>query len=267
MASMMFARWALSVSALGVIGAFGATLLNYPADRRVIRAGHWSAFGAIISTLLIIVIQLYNWFGFEGMTDPANAWTMLSITLWGLHWTWLAGTTLGIAVAMAIAARRPSLWIYVSGMAAIGIALTAPLIGHGGMHDALIETLHRAHLLGAGLWMGSLMIALIAGRRDIPALLASLRRFSRIAMTGALLVTSSGLTLAWLHLRPYSSLWTTDYGRALLAKVIGVAVVGILGMTNWQRPRLRVVIAEVLTGVFVVLTLTALLSGLEMPGH
>lgn len=267
MPGMMFARWALSVSALGVIGAFGATLLNYPADPRVIRVGRWSAAGLVVSAWLIITAQLYSWFGIDGFKDPTNVWTMLSITLWGLHWVWLASAAVAIVVIFAIAAARPRLWIYASGAAAAAVAMTAPLIGHGGTHDVWIGVLHRAHLFGAGLWIGSLMVALAAGVKDTQRLLLSLRRFAPIAATGATLVVVSGLTLAWLHLRPLSTLWTTDYGRTLIAKSIGVLVIGGLGFVNWRGPRLRIVITEVAMAVLVVLSLTALLSGLEMPGH
>ena len=265
----MFARWALSISALGVIGAFGATLLSYPADPGVIRVmhvGRRASFGLILACVLIIAAQLNNWFGTAGFTDAANVWTMLSIKLWGLHWTWLAAVAIATAIVFTIAGRRPRIWIYASGAAAVAVALTAPLIGHGGTHDALVAALHRAHLLGAGLWMGSLMVALVAGIGDTPRLLLSLRRFAPIAMTGALLISASGLTLAWLHLTPISTLWTSEYGQVLLAKLAGVLVVASLGFVNWRGPRLKVVIAEVTVAIVVVLSLTALLSEAQMPG-
>jgi len=266
---MLFARWALSVSALGVIGAFGATLLNSsgdPAIARVIRVARRASFGLILACVLTIAAQLNNWFGAAGFTDPANVWTMLSITLWGLHWTWLAGVAIATALLFIVAARRPGLWIYLSGVAAVAVALTAPLIGHGGTHDAWVAILHRAHLLGAGLWMGTLMVALASGFSDPPRLLLSLRRFAPIALTGALLIAASGLTLAWLHLQPLSTLWTSEYGQVLLAKLAAVLIVASLGFVNWRGPRLKIVVAEVTIAILVVLSLTALLSEGQMPG-
>ena len=263
---MAFARWALLVSALGVIGSFGATLLAYPANPRVMRLGRNAAWALVLSSLLVIAAQLYAWFGIEGFTDPQNVWTMLSITLWGLHWTWLAGVALGAAIVLSIAAAKPRVWIFASGAAAAGVTAVVPLIGHGGVHDAVILLWHRVHVFGAGCWIGSLAVAAWSGRRDRPALLASLRRFAPIAFTGSALIAISGVALAWLHMRPLSTFWTTDYGRVLMAKIAATLIVGALGFVNWRGPRMRVVIAEVTLALFVVLALTAWLSGLEMPG-
>jgi putative copper resistance protein D len=263
---MLFARWALSASALGVIGAFGATLLSHPANPRVIAVARRASFALILSSLLIVAFQLYAWFGIDGLTVPENVETMLSSTVWGSHWAWMAGVAVIVAGLLAVAASRPGLWIYANGASALAVAATVPLVGHGGTHDALTTLLHRVHLFGAGLWMGSLGVAVLAGIGDTTRLLSSLRRFAPVAMTGAAMIAASGLTLAWEHLRPLSTLWTTDYGLVLAAKVAAVLVVGGLGYVNWREPRLRVAIAEITIAVVVVLSLTALLSELPMPG-
>jgi putative copper export protein len=266
---MIFARWALFASALGVIGGFGATLINRAPDDRMMRIVRRASFVLILSCLLVLAAQLYAWFDVAGFTDPENLWTMLSITLWGLHWSWLFAAAVVTAIALAIAARQPRVWIYVSGAAALTLAAVVPLVGHGGTHDAVTTMLHRAHLFGAGLWVGSLAVALAAGVSDRTRLLSSLRRFAPIAMTGALMVAVTGTVLAWEHLRPFSVLWTTDYGRVLMAKVIGALLVGGLGFVNWREPKLRVIVSEVVIALLVVLTLTAWLSDLEPPsaGH
>lgn len=265
---MIFARWALALSALGVIGAFGATLLNFPANPRVMRVARYAAFGVILASWLMITAQLQLWFGTEGMTDPENVWTMLSITLWGLHWSWLSGVSIVVVLVLWIGTRRPALWIYASGAAAVGLTAVVPLVGHGGTHDAVVLFWHRAHLFGAGTWIGSLFVAVLASIGDTPALLASLRRFAPIAFVGAALVAVSGVALGLQHLSSISLLWTTTYGRVLLAKVATVLVVGALGFVNWRGPRFRVVLAEVLIAVLGVLALTAWLSELDMmAGH
>ena len=264
---MIFARWALTLSALGIIGGFGATLLNHPDQSGVVRTARRASLALIVSCLLVVACQLYVWFGIDGLTKPENAWTMLSITLWGLHWAWLAGVAMGTAVAVAIAGSRPTIWIYVIGACALAVAAAVPLIGHGGSRDSVAWTLHTVHLFGAGLWIGSLMVATLAGIGDADRLLTALRRFAPIAMTGAVMVAGSGLVLAWQHLRPLSTLWTSEFGRVLFAKVIAVLAVGGLGFMNWKQPRLRVVIVEISVALVIVLGLTALLSELPMPGH
>jgi putative copper export protein len=63
--------------------------------------------------------------------------------------------------------------------------------------------------------------------------------FSPLALRCGVLLVLSGLTTAWLHLKPLSSLWTTPYGYALLVKLGLVAIVFGLGAWNWRRQRPR----------------------------
>jgi len=55
---LIFARWALAASALGIIGSFGATLLSYPADGGVIRVGRRAALALILACFLVVTSQL-----------------------------------------------------------------------------------------------------------------------------------------------------------------------------------------------------------------
>src|SRR5205085_2389770 len=61
--------------------------------------------------------------------------------------------------------------------------------------------------------------------------------FSPLALTCGMIVVASGLTTAWRHLNPLSSLWSTPYGYALIVKLCIVAVVFGLGAWNWRRVR------------------------------
>jgi copper transport protein len=100
--------------------------------------------------------------------------------------------------------------------------------------------------------------------------------FSPLALTCGVLLVLSGLITAWLHLNPFSSLWSTPYGYTLLAKLSVVWVVFGLGAWNWrrQRPRLgneeaagmirRSSIMEVSIAT-VVLMITAILVSLPSP--
>lgn len=262
---MAFARWVLLAGALCAIGTFGATLLSFPADARVMRAARRLSWSLPLGAFLMFAAQLQNWFGTEGMTDPHNMWTMLSITLWGLHWTWLAATAVGVVALLHIGAWQPRVWIFAAAITAVCLTAFVPLVGHGGIHDATTLLWHRAHILGAGTWIGSLALTLAAGLADQEAMLTRLRRFAPVAFTGATLVAISGVAIAWKHMRPVSMLWTSEYGQVLLAKVAAVLVVASLGFINWRSPRTRVVVAEVLTAFLVVLVLTALLSETELP--
>ena len=262
---MIIARWVLYVSALGVIGAFGATLLSFPAHPRVIAVGRRTPLLLLLGVFLLVTAQLENWFGVDGLTDPENIKTMLTITLWGQHWSWLAGVALTAAIALPVAARFPRAWIFVAGTAAFSMVVVVPLVGHGGTHNAWLLLAHRVHLFGAGLWIGSLAVALLSGLGNTDELLARLRHFAPFALTGAALIAASGAVLSYWHIQPLSRILSTEYGRILLGKVAGALVVAALGFVNWRGPRVKIVVAEVVIALVVVLALTAWVSEVEMP--
>jgi putative copper export protein len=124
------------------------------------------------------------------------------------------------------------------------------------------------------------MVFLVGLRRPVvPARLASLvNAFSPFALLGAGLIVASGATTAALYLHAVSDLWTSAYGRAILAKVLLVGAVAAAGFVNWQhiRPRLsdpatavvlrRSATVELLLAA-AVLIVTAVLVGLPQPGE
>lgn len=262
---MILARWLLFVSAVGVIGGLGATLLARPADARIMRTTRASAFIWLLGAVLLIGAQLYLWFGVYGFTTLNNVRTMLSLTSWGEHWIWLAATATAAIVLLSAGRRWPATWSTAGGAAAAGAMAVLPLVGHGGTHDAWTLLWHRVHLLGAGTWVGTLGVLTVSGITDPKTLLARLRHLAPLAFVGALLLVASGIALTWRHMLPLSTFWTTDYGRVLLAKFVGVIAVAALGFMNWRGPRLKLVVAELSIAFLVVLALTAWLSELEPP--
>lgn len=143
------------------------------------------------------------------------------------------------------------------------------------------------HEVAASLWLGTLMVLLVAGlstalRRTVPSeergrLVAEMvSRFSPLALSAAALLGITGVTTAWRHLKHWNALWTTPYGFALDAKLCVVAIVVALGAWNWRRmaPQLgneestvaitRSATAE-LSFAAIVLAITALLVSLPSP--
>lgn len=93
------------------------------------------------------------------------------------------------------------------------------------------------HVLAAAVWVGGLLMLVSVLRRrhrrgeDLRALhLAA--RFSVVAVVALVAVAVSGLVLAAIVLDSVSELWTTPWGRLLLAKVTFVAVAAGLGGYN-----------------------------------
>jgi putative copper export protein len=96
--------------------------------------------------------------------------------------------------------------------------------------------LHAAHVLGAGVWLGTVAAVLIAHRRhpsDVRELL--LRRLSPIAFAGAATLVAAGLVASWTYVGSVANLWTTPYGRLLTVK--GTLFCGVIacGFLNWRR--------------------------------
>ena len=107
------------------------------------------------------------------------------------------------------------------------------------------------HVLGAGAWLGTLAVILMAG---IPACLRMadgigdrgratavvVGAFSPLALSCAALLVVTGLFAAWQHLGTLSALWTSPYGNALLRKLIFVLLLVLVAAYNWKlvKPRL-----------------------------
>lgn len=186
-----------------------------------------------------------------------------------------------LAVSFGLAARRIRAgWIIA---AIVGIALAFQNITSG-KWTALVNPVHE---FAASLWLGTLLVVLVAG---LPAILRSqlgserrgalvaelVARFSPLALSAATLLAITGVITAWRHLKFVAALWTTSYGYALDIKLLVVAIVIGLGAWNWKRmtPRLgsesaafelrRSAKAE-LTFAAIVLAVTAVLVSLPSP--
>ena len=143
-------------------------------------------------------------------------------------------------VAFVLAWRRVAVGWAIAGVAAIAFALRNLLSGKlSGMVNPL-------HVLGASLWLGTLGVMVACG--IVPMIRSSLgtedreqavaemvHRFSLLALSAAALLGITGLWTAWTHLEPLDSLWTTPYGKTLMAKLFVVVIVLGLGAWNWRK--------------------------------
>jgi putative copper export protein len=169
-------------------------------------------------------------------------------------------------------------------LAAVGV-IAIPI--RGALIGQWSRLVNPMHVLFAGLWIGTLFVLFIAGLsvilrnesvRERRGRLAAdmVNGFSPLALTASGGVALFGVITAWTHLKPLSSLWTTPYGWALLAKLVVVAIVVSLGAFNWRRQRPTLGTPESaasiarssraeLTAAFVVLLITAILVSLPSP--
>lgn len=109
-----------------------------------------------------------------------------------------------------------------------------------------VGRVNAVHILAASTWLGTLAVMLWAGIRALmrapsggmsrEVIAASLvNAFTPVALTAATVVGLTGATTAWLHVKHLSNLWKTDYGIALLIKLVFVLGVVLVGWWNWKR--------------------------------
>jgi putative copper export protein len=147
---------------------------------------------------------------------------------------------MAIAGFSLAAARRWSAWP----VAAVGIIGAQLAVVLSGRWVGLVNPIHQ---LMASLWLGTLAVVVLAGLSTVLRQAPQSRRgpiaadmvngFSPLALTCGPLLVLTGVITAVLHLKPFSSLWTTPYGYALLTKLCLVALVFALGAWNWRRQR------------------------------
>lgn len=157
----------------------------------------------------------------------------------------LALTAVGVVAAYWLTARGRRPWTAPASLVAAAAALAAPVLtGHSMLFEpgwAMIAA-DVVHLFTGAVWIGGLLGLLVllrhALRRDAdpvgPATVVA--RFSTWAGFTVGLLAASGLTMAFLIHREWSSLFGSEHGRMLLVKLAIVALA--VALAAWNRFRL-----------------------------
>ena len=256
-------RWLGYIALFGVIGAcvFRGLIHRVTRDARLdletgVRFGaacRRAGIGAAVILILAHAARLY--FQARSALDPGEAMTLAAIQpwfagagSWGLMWSVQVGAAVVALIGVLLAGRRIAAGWSLAALGAIGAALSMPLTGHAiesRLGAATGVVIQGAHLLGGGLWLGTLFVLLtvtFSATRGRPAereraAAAVVNAYSPLALTGAGLAAGLGVLLAWLNLGSLPLLWTSDYGRALLIKLSLLMGVAALGAWNWRRVR------------------------------
>ena len=204
---------------------------------------------ALAAALILIVAHLLRGYGqVSSFLDPSEyfsleaARTILIDTTWGHGWiAQVVAAALCIPLAI-IAARRPTPGLALLSTGALAVVITAPLTGHAVEHPwgtAVGVGLHALHILGGGVWIGTLFSMvwcglMLARKSDAMAVARMVRTFSPAALTGAGLSATAGLLLAIKYVGSFEDLWETEYGLILMLKVGLLAIAMVLGGWNWK---------------------------------
>ncbi len=221
------------------------------------------AFSGVLMLLVTSVVMLLGQAtAVGGSLDAALSAAMVSSVLgsrWGLLWAArLAVSTvlaLGVIFAMAPAAEgrgvRPFWWLSLLTLGVLLLVLTS-LNGHAAVTEpvGLAVLMDTLHLGSAAAWIGAMAALVVvdlwrgkvSGRPDWLAYMARIfLRLSNLSIVALQLLLITGFYGAWMQVKVPQALMTTDYGRALLAKLSLVALVVLLGAYHFLvvRPRLE----------------------------
>lgn len=272
-AAVWASRAALTGGALFGIG--GALFLAFaggpplPSARRVVGG----ALGlAAVAAPFAVALQGLDALGlplsalFRGGTLAAGLASPFTLTV--------AGTVLAAGLAaVSLAAPSPVMRRLAALIGLAVLAFAASLSGHAATAPPEAVT-HRAvsvHVAAAAVWVGALvpLALLLAAGASEPATRA-LASVSRIIPWAVAALALSGGFLAAVQVREPAALWTTDYGRVLLAKLALVAaMLGLAAVNRWRltgpvlagdatarRRMVRVIAVEAALAVAVVGTLS-----------
>lgn len=291
-------RWLAYIAILALIGAtvFAALVPRWRAaddDERSLAARAlrqvWRV--ARVAVLLLLGADLVRLYGqVRSFLDPIEPTTwdvarpILLQSAWGTGWLIQVGVAALSLPLTWLAPRRPALGVALLGTAALMVTAASPLTGHAVEHPwgkSLGVGLHALHLLGGGVWLGTLLSMVVAGVMeagdaeggDIARMVGV---FSPVALAGAGLAVLMGLLLGYAYVGNLTDLWGTTYGETLLVKLLLLGLTMALGAWNWRRvtPKLgtpegsdtlqRSAVTELLIG-FLLLAATAVLVALPAP--
>ena len=201
------AKAVLYAALLSALGASAARWLLLPRVRRLVDAAVIDGLerslrrvGLVAATVVVFALVLRAWTHTVAVSGLADSWRWESIRLvtiesrWGSSWQ-MQGIAACVWVLAhgAIRVGRKTGWLLAT-LAGIGFCFTWTLSGHAaGVPSRML--LHALHMLGAGVWLGTLSALLVsnvtAGRVGL------LRSFAPVALSGAAVVALTGSTAAW----------------------------------------------------------------------
>jgi copper transport protein len=176
--------------------------------------------------------------------------------VWGLRA--LDWVLLGILLTFAARAKRPSRPLLSAiTLGAVYLAIVPALGGHASIQSPTVVFFPAdvLHVLAASVWVGGiacLLLALPAATHALERpersglLLATLTRFSPLALAAVIAIAVTGVVQAYIDVRSPHGLLHTTYGLLILAKtVLLLALIG-LGWTNRRRviPAFRRIVAS-----------------------
>lgn len=220
---------------IGVGGATGLLVSSRPSGGtlRLVRA---TLLIGLLATPVALVAQGLDALGasFAAVTD-AHVWRAGAGT--SFAWT-LAASAATMAVALLatwVPARMLATLLSSAALLGVGVALASSGHASNASPQWLMRPSVAVHGLAVALWIGALVPLAASLRGGPPVGTAALRRFSRLIPLVVAALMVSGSVLAVVQVGDVTALWTTAYGRVLLAKLCLLAILFSLAAFNRWR--------------------------------
>lgn len=256
-------RWALFSGLVLLVGAWGFRCMvgrwgehgrgDAPLPHRT-ASGDMALLGAFLLLGGVVMRLLMQALDFVEPSDPLGEQLRFLVLdlFWGRIWLLQAVLAVVAAVVLPWLLKREGGrgGLVAAGLVLLPLAWTPALSGHAIGSErlkALAVAADGVHVVGSGLWLGTLCVMLVALLR-IPAgeeredtLRAWMAPFHRLAIVCVAAVVATGVFATWLHAGSPAVLFRSDWGFALLAKVGAVALVLAMGWRSGWRliPRLE----------------------------
>ena len=228
----LVARWLLLAGLAALLGVVVADLAAFGAPG----GGSLATIGWILAIVGVLALSEA-----QQRTTGASLRELLDTSV-GRALVWRT-VLLYVAGAGLLVARWGPARARLAAMAGAGAAVLAAIAvhvaaGHAGAGSprALAIATQWGHFAAVGMWLGGLAALLLfvrgAATHDKGA---AVRRFSRIAAFGLVVVAVTGVVRGVEELSAWSELATTGYGRAVLAKALLLVGIAALGALNRRR--------------------------------
>ena len=266
--SLVAARWAAFLTLMAALGLFVLRMLVVRpvvarvegARLRAVTIAFLVALGLALVAVPVYVAMATAQFALRSVWDLGGLVPLLHVSAFGRGFL-----DLELMLALFAGAALVALWLdrperpqrslaallaLWGALLAGGAALVAPgAAGHAAQTAPrpLSIAVDWLHLAAGSIWFGGLVGLLVLSRsldrsRRTPGLAVCVPRFSNTAFLSVLVLIGSGTGAALIRLPTFGSLWQTSYGKAVVVKVVLLAVALLLGAVNLlrTRPALRV---------------------------
>ncbi|WP_406236975.1 cytochrome c oxidase assembly protein [Nocardia sp. NBC_01009] len=220
--SLLFAAFLVPPQANG--------LLDVGGYRAVRRASNFAVVWACCAALLIpLTVSDTTGQPVADVWRPEQLWRAIGQIDLAEAWR----TTMVFALVVAVGCRLALRWGWTPVLFGGAILTMMPLAltGHsssGGAHDLATNSL-ILHLVSAAVWVGGLFALVAHAMRNGAHTDVAARRFSMTATIAFVVIGFSGVINSWVRVPSWDELFTTTYGRLVLAKVAALVALGVFG--------------------------------------